>query len=58
MKCVKNMESGKIVRTSDNNAKQLVENGDGRWIFASKSSWKEQSKSIADRRKFYFKGGV
>ncbi len=53
MKCIKSMESGKIVRTSDNQARSLVENSQGKWIFASKSDWKKQSKDIAGRRKFY-----
>ena len=53
MKCVKYMEIGKITRTSDSNAKQLVESNPGKWVFAPKSDWKSQAKSIADRRKFY-----
>ena len=58
MKCVKNMESGKITRTSDANAKQLVETQPDKWVFAPKNEWKAQSKNIAGRRKFYFKGGA
>ena len=53
MKCVKNMESGKITRTSDASAKQLVESNPGKWIFAPKNEWKAQAKTVADRRKFY-----
>jgi len=58
MKCVKNMDSGKITRTSDGNAKQLVESNPDKWVFAPKNEWKSQAKTVADRRKFYFKGGV
>ena len=56
MKCVKNMESGKITRTSDTKAKILVENYPDKWVFAPKKEWKAQSKDIAGRRKFYAKG--
>ena len=58
MKCVKNMESGKIARTSDSNAKMLVETSKGVWVYCAKNEWKAQAKSVADRRKFYFKGGA
>lgn len=57
MKCVKNMESGKITRTSDSNAKLLVERDPDLWSFAPKNEWKAQAKTVADRRKFYIKGG-
>jgi len=57
MKCVKDMDSGKITRMSDTNAKQLVEKNPDLWIFAPKSEWKKQAKSIADRKKFYQRGG-
>jgi len=53
MKCVKNMESGKITRTSDANAQQLVKKSPDLWIFAPKNEWKAQAKTVADRRKFY-----
>lgn len=53
MKCVKDMDSGKITRMSDTNAKQLVESNPGKWIFAPKNEWKSQAKTVADRRKFY-----
>jgi len=56
MKCVKSMESGKIVRTSNSNAKILVENSKGEWNYCAKNEWKAQSKDIAGRRKFYAKG--
>ena len=56
MKCVKSMESGKVVRTSDSNAKILVETSEGVWIYCAKNEWKKQAKSIADRRKYYAKG--
>lgn len=58
MKCVKNMESGRITRTSDANAKQLVESNPDKWVFAPKNEWKAQAKDIAGRRKLYFKGGA
>ena len=51
------MDSGKITRMSDTNAKQLVEKNPDLWIFAPKSEWKKQAKSIADRKKFYQRGG-
>ena len=53
MKCVKNMESGKVSRMSDNLARSLVKGNPGKWIFAPKSVWKKQAKNIAGRRKFY-----
>jgi hypothetical protein len=53
MKCVKNMESGKINRMSDNLAQSLVEGNPGKWSFAPKSDWKAQAKNVAGRRKFY-----
>jgi len=56
MKCLKNMESGKIVRMSDSKAKTLTESNPDKWIFASKKDWKSQAKNIGERKKFYIKG--
>ena len=42
MKCVKNIKGGKIVRLSDEKARELVDSGSHRYV--SKAEWKKERK--------------
>lgn len=45
MKCLKNVQTGNVIRVSDTQAHQMAGN---KWSYASKSEWKAQFKKVEE----------